>query len=334
MKRSVGGVNFYMEENNKLKILFAGNGSICLEVFKAVVENFNCVGLLTGVDKKGARGNKRITPEIKLIAEEKGIPVIQVDHLRTDERKRVTSLEPDFLLSFSFGRIFGLKFLSLFNKGTLNVHPSLLPDSRGPSPLRSAILSGRDEWGISFQEIGLKMDEGRLFGSFPFPLEGNETVESLTEKVSSLAVEPCIQILKKIERGEAKLEQQLGEASYCYLVKKEDGALDFNNTVSKVHSLIRANYPWPKAYSFFGGKKVFITGVKGNFNSGNVEFNTSSYKCGEIVEYNKNKGVGVMCSDGIIYLTGFQFPTKKEISHRDFMNRFQSGVGQLFCLEQ
>ena len=334
MKRSVGGVEFCMEENNKLKILFAGNGSICLEVFKAVVENFNCVGLLTGADKKGARGNKKITPEIKLIAQGKGIPVIQVEHLRTAERQLVSSLEPDFLVSFSFGRIFGPKFLQLFSKGTLNIHPSKLPNSRGPSPIRAAILSGSNEWAISYQEIGLKMDEGRLFGIFPFSLDGDENVSSLTKKVSYLAVNPCINILHQIEGGKVELKEQEGEISYCSLVNKEDGALDFNNKVSEVHSLIRACYPWPKAYSFFNGNQVFITGVWGKFNSGVSELDTSCYKSGEIVEYKKNQGVGVMCCDGIIYLTGFQFPTKKEIDHKDFMNRFQSGVGQFFCVEK
>jgi len=334
MKRNVGGVNFYMEEDKKLKILFAGNGNICLEVFKAVIKDFNCVGLLTGVDKKGARGNKKIAPKIKLIAEENDIPVIQVEHLKTAERQIVSSLEPDFLVSFSFGRIFGPKFLQLFSKGTLNIHPSALPNSRGPSPIRAAILSGSDKWAISFQEIGLKMDEGRLFGTFPFTLNGDETVSSLTEKVSLFSVDPCIKILNKIQDGKAELKEQEGESSYCYLVNKEDGALDFNNSVSKVHSVIRACYPWPKAYSFFNGNKVFITGVWGKFNSGNIELDLSSYKSGEIVEYKKNQGVGVMCSDGIIYLTGFQFPTKKEITYKDFMNRFQSGVGKFFCLEK
>ena len=322
-----------MEKSNKLKILFAGNGNICIEVFKAVVKNFNCVGLLTGVDKKGSRGNKKITPEIKLIAEEKGIPVIQAEHLRTAERDKVRALEPNFLLSFSFGKIFGPKFLQLFSKGTLNIHPSLLPNSRGPSPIRAAILSGRNEWGISFQEIGLKMDEGRLFDAFTFSLEGNETVTSLTEKVACLAVEPCLKILKNLEEGKAELNEQVGEASYCFLVNKEDGILDFNNPVAKVHSLIRANYPWPKSYSFFNGNKVFITGVWGNFSSENLELDTSSYKPGEIVEFKKNQGLGVMCSDGIIYLTSFQFPTKKEITYKDFMNRFQSSIGQFFSLE-
>jgi len=322
-----------MEEKNKLNILFAGNGTICLEVFKAVQTNFNVVGVLTGVDKPLKRGKKLIPPEIKLLAEEAGIPVLQVEHLRTEERELVKKLKPDFLLSFSFGRIFGPRFLALFKKGTLNVHPSPLPEARGPAPVRAAILSEKSTWAISLQEIGLKMDEGKLFSTTYFKLKGDETVETLNNRIMNLAVEPTIKVLNEIEEGIAKAIEQKGEPSYTKLVLKEEGAIDFNQSALTVHSQIRANQPWPKAYTNFDGEKVFITKVAGNFQDYKTEPNKISIP-GEIIDFQKNKGLGVMCQDGIIYLTGFQFPTKKEITHKDFHNQYKNLIGQIFKMEK
>ena len=162
------------------RILFAGTPDISVPLLTNLAKRFNVVGVLTATDKRVGRSDALVPGPVKTAALELGIPVLQFDTIRTEARSAVKELGADTLISFAFGRIFGPMFLDLFPRGRFNVHPSALPQLRGPSPVQFTIYNGLKYAAISLQDIGLAMDEGDVWGVHSIPLDGTETTQSLT----------------------------------------------------------------------------------------------------------------------------------------------------------
>lgn len=321
------------------RILFAGTPDIAVPLLRSLASSFNVVGVLTSCDKSVGRSSKLCPPPVKTAALELGIPVLQFDSLRTPARDAVRSIGANVLVSFAFGRIFGPMFLALFPNGRFNVHPSHLPLFRGPSPIQATILGGLREASISVQTIGEKMDEGDIWDMMQFPLDGTETTSSLTEKVSLEAASFVPNVLKQALCGEISPIAQCGEPSYCKMIDKADGRLDFSKSLLELHALVRASYPWPKAFALADGREVFITSVWGGFD----ELDATLAKTGEsvcdgagcrkevcvvdplpepgtVVGFRKDRGIGIACADGVLWVNGLQLPAKKEMDHKAFVN--------------
>ncbi len=329
-----------VSENNlhDVRILFAGTPQIAVPLLRALASSFNVVGVLTSCDKSVGRSSKLCPSPVKTVALELGIPVLQFDSLRTQARNAVKELNANVLVSFAYGKIFGPMFLSLFTKGTFNVHPSDLPCFRGPSPIQATILNCFPNATICIQTIGEKMDEGELWGAFQFQLNGTENTSSLTDIISQKAASFVPNVLKQALCNEILPHKQEGEPSYCKMIEKNDGKLDFSKTVLELHSLVRASYPWPKAYAMAGDREIFITGVWGSFQDiskdtqNNGDTGVSVYKkedsCneeelpkpGQVIGFRKDRGIGILCSDGILWVNALQLPAKKEMDFKSFIN--------------
>ena len=306
-----------MEEH---RILLAGTPDIAVPLLKALCESFNVVGVLTSTDKKVGRSDKLVPSPVKAAALELGLPVLQFDSIRTEARGEVAKLGADTLISFAFGRIFGPMFLGLFPKGRFNVHPSALPQLRGPSPVQFTIDQGLRFAAISLQDIGLAMDEGDIWGVHSFPLEGTETNQSLTDRVATEAAAFVPPLLKRIFEGSVKPVPQMGEASYCTMIDRQFGKLDFNSDVRSLHARIRSCYPWPKAWARINGTDIAVTGVWGGFSElENLEC-PETVEPGKVVVFRKDRGIGVCCKDGILWITALQLPAKKELDFKAFVN--------------
>ena len=302
------------------RILFAGTPDIAVPLLKALASSCNVVGVLTAVDKSVGRSAKLCPSPVKVAALELGLPVLQFESLKKEARMAVRELGANVLVTFAYGKIFGPMFLSLFPNGTFNVHPSPLPLFRGPSPIQATILHGLEEAAISVQVIGEKMDEGNLWAVERFPLTGKETTQSLTQTVSDVAAKFVPNVLKQALSHEISAVPQENGPSYCQMIGKEDGKLDFNKTAFELHCLVRASYPWPKAFAFADGKEVLITSVWGGFEDLKAEELLSDTKPGTVVGFRKDRGIGVACADKTLWINGLQLPSKKELDHKAFVN--------------
>lgn len=313
---------------NKLtepKILFAGTPAVAVPLLKALLESFDIAGVLTSCDKSSRRSGKLLPSPVKAAASELGIPVLQFDSLRTPAREAVKALGADTLVTFAFGKIFGPMFLELFPNGRFNVHPSNLPLLRGPSPIQFTILNGLKEACVSFQNVGLKMDEGDVWGKSYIELDGTETTQSLTDRVGEEASLFIPGLLKKIFDGKIQAKTQEGEPSYCALLEKSSGKLDFNQTAAELHAKVRAFYPWPKTNAVVTGpdmkeSDIAVTGVWGGFRELEQGESSEGFEPGDVAGFCKEKGLGVACRDKILWISSLQIPAKKELDSRAFIN--------------
>ena len=304
-----------------MKLLFAATEAIAVPLLEKLNEKGIVTAVFTTPDAPKKRGKGFVPTPIRVKAEELGLPVFTPEHLNREEREIVKSLGVDSLLSFSYGRIFGPKFLSLF-RYTFNVHPSPLPSYRGCSPIFNVIRNREKETAIAVQRISLEIDEGEIYGMEPITLDGTETAESLEAVISEMAPSFVLSVLESVDN--IIPYPQRGEASYTGFIKKDDGRIDWSESASSIHALIRACYPWPKAWCLYNGSPFIITGVH---SSSFLPFEPCSETPGTVVALDKKKGLKIATGDGYLYVSHVLPPMKKEMDAAAFVNGARNFIG-------
>ncbi len=308
-----------------MKILFAATDHIAIPLLEALARESLIGAVLTAPDAPGKRGKSLIPSPIKARALELNLEVYSPDTLRTEAREHIKAYGCDTLLSFCYGKIFGPRFLSLFDR-TFNVHPSALPKYRGCAPIYASIRNMDRESAISLQAIALKVDEGDIYGRLDFELDGTENSESLTSKVSQLVPEFVLKVLGNIENAVPTL-QNPEDASYQMFIEKEDGRVDFTKSAKEIHAQIRAVYPWPKAYALLGDDKLILTSVAGSVFD---EFEpTQGEEPGTVVALDKKKGLKIAASDCYLYVNRVLPPMKKEMDSASYVNGNRAIIGSV-----
>ena len=298
-----------------MKILYAATDTIAVPLLDALNKEGLVKAVFTAPDKPGKRGKTLIPSPIKARALELGLDVYTPETLRTEARILVKSLGVDTLLSFCYGRIFGPKFLSLFER-TFNVHPSALPEYRGCAPIYATILNQKKEGAVSIQKIALGVDEGDIYAQLPFSLDGSETSFALEERISKLVPDFVMDVLADLDLHPAK--PQSGDPSYQMFISKEDGVLDFTKDAKTLHAQIRACNPWPRASVSSCNGNLLFTGVYGSVFD--VFEPCDGEKPGTVVCLDKRKGLKIATGNGYLYVNKILPPMKKEMDANSFVN--------------
>ncbi|MBL8966663.1 MAG: methionyl-tRNA formyltransferase, partial [Spirochaetaceae bacterium] len=241
-----------------MRVLFAGSPEIALPSLEALAAEGLVAGVLTNPDAQRGRGLGAAPTPVALAAERLGLPVLKPERLGAEAREAAAALKAELLVSFAYGRIFGPKFLALFPRGGLNVHPSLLPKYRGCAPIPAAILHRDAETGVAVQRLALAMDEGELLAVERLPLSGRETTESLSALAATVGAGLLLRVVRELEEGRESGRPQEGEASYCSLLAKEDGLLHWDESALDLDARVRAFHPWPGAFTWLKGQRLTI----------------------------------------------------------------------------
>ena len=326
-----------------MRVLFAGSPAIAVPSLHALYElkEIELVGVLTNPDTAKGRHGKLVPTEVgeaiqRLLLEKKSPRnaylrfgadfhgeegegfILKPYKLDAAARQQVSSLKPDILVSFAYGHIFGPKFLSLFPLGGINIHPSLLPKYRGPSPIQAAILNRDTITGISIQALAQEMDCGDIFISEQLPLTSKETAGCLTQTIAEKAAQMLIDVLKQIANGKIhKTPQNHQIASYCKLISRNDGIINWNESVLEIEAKIRAFNPWPLCRTIHNGRELII--LKADVYKGNTNNGKPGTVLGTVNEVTEN-GILIQTGDGILIVTELQYQAKKALFWRDFLN--------------
>jgi len=335
-----------------MNILFAGSPAIAvpsldllsaLELDKTIPPELRhrVVGVLTNPDAARGRG-KRIeatdvanaagrASALRVAAGLPPIPLFKTDHLDAAARASIHALKPDLLVVVAYGHIFGPKFLSLFPRGGINLHPSLLPKYRGCAPIPAAILNRDTETGLSVQRLALEVDSGDLLAVERLPLDDCATTASFTELAAQKGAPLLLSVIDAIaqaqERGTA---QDHAAASFCEMLKKEDGLLDWFRSALELDARIRAFTPWPGAFTTHKGLVLHILEAKPLVSASviaNPAISASAALSGTVLGVDKNSGILVQTGDGVLVLGRLQYETKKALDWRSFLNGSRDLIG-------
>jgi methionyl-tRNA formyltransferase len=180
---------------------------------------------------------------------------------------------PEAAVLVAYGRLIPQEVLDIFPKGIINIHPSLLPVYRGPTPIETAILEGVAETGVSLMRLSSKMDAGPIYAQKRLALSGNETKQELADRLMDMGLELLIERLEAILEGWLMPKPQIeSEATYTKLLKKSDGVMELAKPADVLERQVRAYAGWPRSRAKIHGREVIVTKVRvaKDINDGNL----------------------------------------------------------------
>ncbi len=267
---------------------------------------------------------------VKRVALELGLESLQPERLDGRLREAVAALSPELLVVVAYGHIFGPKFLALFPKGAINLHPSLLPRYRGPSPIAAAILAGDAQTGITIQRLALEVDAGPILKQATIPLTGRETTSSLSEIVASEGAALLAEVCRDFDRLEPTPQDDT-MATYSRLITKEDGLVDWRLGAEVIDRMIRAYTPWPHARTSFRGTELHLleaSSVAAGAAAGGARLAPETP--GRVLGIDTREGILVQTGNGVLGVRALQLPSKKPLHWKDFVNGVRDLAGSTF----
>jgi methionyl-tRNA formyltransferase len=244
-----------------MRIIFMGTSQLSATVLKGLVgAGYQVVEVYTQPDTPAGRGRRPMPPPVKEAAQELDIPVYQpVSLRRTAELERVRERMPEIIIMAAYGRIVPQGILEVPPLGCLNLHPSLLPRHRGPSPITAAILAGDEETGVSIFQVDAGLDTGPVLAQRRLAIDPSDTGETLSQKLALLGTELLLEVLPRWAAGQIEpVPQDHHQATYSQLLKKQDGRIDWEKPAVEIWRQVRAYQPWPGAYTYWRGKLLKI----------------------------------------------------------------------------
>lgn len=287
-------------------------------------------------------GRKKIItpPPVKIAAQKRGIAVFQPKSVKDPAAiEEIKNAKPDLIIICAYGKIIPKEILEIPRLGTINVHASLLPRWRGPSPIQYAILNGDKETGITIMAVNEKMDEGGVYSQEAIVIEKTDDAKTLSEKLSALGADLLIKTLPKIISGELKSRPQeefagiwgfphfvplsgtsRDRASYCKILKKEDGKINWNEPAEKIERQIRAFIKEPGSFFSWkrGGADLEIKLLQA---SAIPCPDKTALKNGETFLIEKNRAA-IKTSEGCLEILKIQPAGKNPMETKNFLNGY------------
>lgn len=241
-------------------IIFFGTDTFSASALTALIEADYTIGaVITKPDSKSGRGQRVTAPLVKQIAIEHNIPVWQPTKL-SEVIDQIKALGDVIGVLSSYGKIVPQAIIDLFHPGIINIHPSLLPLYRGPSPIETAIINGDEQTGVSIMKLTAEMDAGPVYAQEVYELDGTETAPQLYDELSALGGRMLIETLPSIIEGNLLPSPQSNAAIFCYLLKKEDAFLKPEKiTAVQAERHVRAYLAFPKSKLTVLDQPVIIT---------------------------------------------------------------------------
>ncbi len=228
-----------------MKIVFLGTPRLAQIVLENLIDsNFKPQLIITGQDKKVGRGQNKSSTPVKLTARKNGIAV---SHQLSEVSKNF-----DLAILVAFGQIIPKDILDKPRFGFINVHPSLLPKYRGPSPIQSAILKGEIKTGVTIIKLDQEVDHGPILNQREIEIEKEDTHELLIEKLGLIGSNLLLATIPDYLSGKTKPKKQNNEdATFTEKITKADGQIDLENPPGKqkLERMINAFYPWPTVWT-------------------------------------------------------------------------------------
>ncbi|MEG1857680.1 MAG: methionyl-tRNA formyltransferase [Pseudoflavonifractor sp.] len=279
-----------------MRILFMGTPDFAVPSLEALIAAGHTVcGVFSQPDKPVGRHQDSLRPTpVKLCALSHNIPVYQPAKLRDGNALAILwSLAPELIVVAAYGRILPDEILAYPEYGCINVHSSLLPKYRGAAPIHWAVLNGESETGVTIMHMAAELDAGDVIDQITTPIDPNETVETVHDRLAVLGAEQLVKTVAKLEAGTAtRTPQDCTEMTLAPMLSRQLSPMDWNRTARELHNQVRGLIPWPAAVTDLCGNrcKVFSTAV--------IDA-CSTAPAGTIAAAGKD-GIDLVCGDGAL----------------------------------
>lgn len=309
-----------------MKLIFLGTPDFAVAALHSILASkHEVVAVITQPDKPGNR-NKLTVPPVKEAALKHGIKVLQYDRISKQGVEDIKALAPDIMVTAAYGQILSREILAIPRYGVINIHASLLPKYRGSSPIQWAIVNGEAYSGVTIMQTEYEVDSGAIIDSIKVAIDEDMTAGDLFNKLSVAGAALIVKVLDDIDNGNAKyVEQNDAEATYCKMLTKADGKIDFNNDYRAISCMVRGMTPWPGAHCVIGGIKFKIHKISLYDCASDGE----SEAIGYVAAADVKSGLVIRCADGYVKIEELQAEGGKRMSASEYLKGHTLAVGAI-----
>ncbi len=310
-----------------MKIVFMGTPEYVIPSLEFLIAApfAEIVGVYTQPDKPVGRRGTAEPPPVGRYCKEQRLPLFQPPSLRNENVQRELSvLEPEVVVVAAYGKILPTEVLDIPRYGSLNIHPSLLPRHRGPSPVVTALLQGDQTTGVTVMVVDEGMDSGPIVAQITTDVGPKETAAELTARLFEAGGELMCSVLPLWVASELKpVDQDESLATFTRKIAKEDGEADWTLPSERLARKVSAFYPWPSLYTFWQGKVLKATKARPVPASG-AEYGAA----GTVVLIQDNKAA-VVTGDGLLVLDELQLEGRRPMDADEFTRGQRDFVGSV-----
>lgn len=312
-----------LEKKQDLRIVFMGTPAFSATILASLLDaKYNIIGVFTQADKKVGRKQMLEKSPVKIIAEKNSIPVFTPRKLDAESIAKIQELQPDLIILAAYGKILPQAVLDLPKLGAVNIHPSLLPKFRGPSPIQNALLSGEKTTGTTIMLMDAGVDTGDILRQKEIAIAPSDTYLELAEKLAGLSAGLLLETLEDFLAGKIIPQKQNNAmASYCSLIKKDDGQIDWNKTAEEIFNAYRAFANWPGIFTVWNGKRIKLNKIN---LAPNVHHSNSN---GEVFQIDGI--IYIQTASGAIEIVELQLEGKSNMSAKNFANGYKNFIGAI-----
>lgn len=235
------------------RVVFFGTPEFSVPFLRALAADpaFQVVAAVSQPDRPSGRGHEIVATPVKAAAERLGIPSYQPPSLKKPEyAEPLRAYDADVFVVVAYGKIIPKDVLEMPKHGCVNVHPSLLPRHRGPSPMQWAIAEGDANTGVTIMVLDEGMDTGPLLAFVNIGIDSDETYATLARKAQEQGAPLLVETLKRYVAGEIiPVPQDDAKATLTRLLEREDGRIDWTKPTDVIERRARAYQPWPGTWT-------------------------------------------------------------------------------------
>lgn len=310
---------------DNIRIIYFGTPEFAASQLEAILAaGYEVAAVVTMPDKPAGRGRKIQYSEVKKVALEHNLPLLQPEKLKDPMfLEALAAYKANLFIVVAF-RMLPAVVWQMPEYGTFNLHASLLPQYRGAAPINFAIINGETETGLTTFFLNEEIDKGAVIMRERVVIRPDETAGELHDELMLLGNQVVVETIRKIEQGEAcgieQAQMEQGELKTAPKISKEFCRIDWNQDLQSVYNHIRGLSPYPAAHTLLvsnGGEqiemKVFVS---------EKEFCQTNVEAGTVVTDNK-KFLKVALRDGFLHLTEIQQAGKKRMGIADFLRGTQ-----------
>jgi len=315
-----------MKKVKTVKIIFCGTPNFDVSILEklAKLPKIKVLAVITEPDRPAGRKRKPTPSPIKVEAKKLRLKTLQPKKI-ANLANRITKLAPDLIVVAAYGQIIPENILKIPKKGIINVHPSLLPKLRGPSPIQATLLSGLKTTRTTIMLMDKGMDTGPILAQEKVKISPDDDFISLAKKLAKTSAKLLEKTIPAFIKGEIKpVPQNNSKATYCSMIKKEDGVLDFKKPATELENQIKAFCCWPKSFCFWKKKRVIVHQAKAM----NIEPEPPAV-AGLVFQDKKSKKIAILTGSGSLAVERLQPEGKKALSSTEFLNGYPQIIGDI-----
>ena len=248
-----------------MRAIFFGTPNAAIASLRALLgAGIEVPMICTRPARRAGRGRVLSPTSVEIFGIDSGIPVITPQALDAEAVATIRQVEADVYVVVAYGRFIPPELLLAPRLGVVNIHPSLLPRHRGPSPVATAILENDESTGVSIMLLDEEMDAGPILAqSEPESISSDVRCDALTERLFEMGAGMLPDVLRGYGAGKVIPRPQIeAEATVTRLLTKVDGEIDWEASADQIVRMNRAYHPWPGTSTFWGGEVFKIVDVE------------------------------------------------------------------------